>query len=303
MVNKTINIFEFPTNLGLRKKCHDQEPGVKLLPEWFRKHHFHELLNPKNIIALKPPKYTMVMDRESGVLNADLVIEYAKKQSELMKDHFEGQTFEIILGGDCSILIGNTIALKQRGNYGLFFLDGHTDYLLPEKSSSKQVAAMELAIVTGLGHDKLTNVQNLKPYFEEGHVWCVGNRELDSDCVDTITKSSINYFDLGKLRKVGIEHCTELFLKMVEAQKLDGFLVHLDVDVLNDNIMPAVDTRQPDGLTYSELVQILTELLLSTKAVGMEITILDPNLDKEGKYITELVSSLVHVFHVTMVSD
>jgi arginase len=39
-------------------------------------------------------------------------------------------------------------------------------------------------------------------------------------------------------------------------------------------------------------------LLSSPKAIGIEITILDPNLDKEGKYTTEFVSNFVKVIEI-----
>jgi len=39
---------------------------------------------------------------------------------------------------------------------------------------------------------------------------------------------------------------------MVSENNLDGFWLHLDVDVLNDDIMPAVDSREKGGLFYDE---------------------------------------------------
>ena len=35
--------------------------------------------------------------------------------------------FPFVLGGDCSILLGTTLAFRRRGRYGLLFIDGHTD--------------------------------------------------------------------------------------------------------------------------------------------------------------------------------
>ena len=85
---------------------------------------------------------------------------------------------------------------------------------------------------------------------------------------------------------------------MVEENELDGFFIHLDVDVLNDDIMPAVDSREKDGLNYPEFNTLLSKLLSSSKAVGIEITILDPKLDKGGKYTTEFVSNFVKVIEI-----
>ena len=85
---------------------------------------------------------------------------------------------------------------------------------------------------------------------------------------------------------------------MIEDNDLDGFLIHLDVDVLNDDIMPAVDSREKDGLNYPEFTTISSMLLSSPKSIGIEITILDPNLDREGKYTTAFVSNFVEVVEI-----
>ena len=84
---------------------------------------------------------------------------------------------------------------------------------------------------------------------------------------------------------------------------LDGFWIHLDVDVLDDREMPCVDSRQAGGLTYTELRQLLRLLLESPLASGLDITILDPDLDPEGMYTARFVQKtwgyLVSGFAVT----
>jgi arginase len=67
----------------------------------------------------------------------------------------------------------------------------------------------------------------------------------------------------------------------------------LDVDVLNDKDMPAVDYRLSGGLGYEDVSQLLQILLRSGKAVGMDITIFNPKLDLDGSAARRLVSSLV----------
>lgn len=294
MNRNNINIFEFPSNLGLKRKESDREPGVKLLPSWLKKQGFHERIKPEQLFVLNPPEYSMDLDEESGVRNADDIIGYATQQAELFFKHLEADSFQIVLGGDCSILIGISIALKQKGKYGLFFLDGHTDFMLPDLSQTGGAAGMDLAIVTGYGHNKLTDILNLEPYFEEENIWCVGNREYYPDYVKQIMDSDIHYVDLKTLRKKGVEDCATRFLEMVQQNNLDGFFIHLDVDVLNDGIMPAVDSRNKDGLEYFEFVNLLGILLSSYKVIGIEITILDPTLDEGGKCTKEFISNFVH---------
>ena len=84
---------------------------------------------------------------------------------------------------------------------------------------------------------------------------------------------------------------------MINEHHLDGYFIHFDADVLDEKIMPAVDSRQPDRLSYSELKAILSPLVNNPKAVGMEITILDPDLDPEGKYSRKFIKNITPVIH------
>lgn len=204
MNSNKIYILEFPFHLGLKKPEHKAEPAVRKLPNWLRKKGLHNKLNPEEVLRIEPPEYTIDMDSESGVRNADKIIAYALKQQNILSDTLNKPVFQLILGGDCSILIGTSIALKQKVDYGLFYLDGHTDFILPELSQTGGAAGMDLAIVTGYGHEKMTNILHQKPYFRKKNVFCVGNREYDQEYVRPIIESDIHYFDLKQLRTNGL---------------------------------------------------------------------------------------------------
>lgn len=291
-----LTIIELPSNLGLKDSPTGQEPGVKKLPDFLQKHNFHSLLDPKSVLRINPPNYSMAIDKVSQVRNADQIVNYAKSYSQILKQVLLNNEFPIVIGGDCSILIGNSLALKGIGSYALFFLDGHTDFMWPALSQTGGAAGMDLAIVTGYGHDKLTNIHNQKPYFKEEHIWCVGNRYYEEWYVNAIKESNIHYTDLRSLRQYGIKTCISGFLQMVKTNDLDGFWIHVDVDVLNDNVMPAVDSRQIDGLEYAEFNEMIRLLLADKKAKGLEITILDPDLDPTGEYTQKFVANFCETF-------
>lgn len=69
-------------------------------------------------------------------------------------------------------------------------------------------------------------------------------------------------------------------------------MYHLDADVLDDAVMPAVDYRIPDGLSWKELTATLAAALASGKAVGLNVTIFNPKLDRGGAMATALVDAL-----------
>jgi arginase len=289
---KPVSIISFHSNLGLIEPAPAMEPGVKKLPSQLRKSGFFDLIVPQEFIELEPPPYSMYLDPISDMRNTDSIADYAKKQVPILQDVISRKNFALVLGGDCSILIGNALALKKLGEYKLFFIDGHTDFMWPALSSTHGVAGMDLAIVTGHGHEKLPNIDGYRPYFSETDTWCVGNREYDPDYVAAIENTSIHYHDLKVLRKYGMTACIDSFFVDLSTEQPDGFWIHLDVDVLDPLIMPAVDSPDPGGLNYPELISLLDPLVSHPLCTGMEITILDPDRDPDGKIVQEFISQI-----------
>lgn len=97
-------------------------------------------------------------------------LEYAQTQHD----------FVVVLGGECSILVENALALKRRGRYGLVFIDGHSDFPHPQNAPAIGAAAGEdLAIVTERGDARLINLEQLGPYIEEADIALIGVRPYD----------------------------------------------------------------------------------------------------------------------------
>jgi len=297
-------LIEAPSNLGLKELFPGVEPGVKFFPSAMEEAGFASIAGIAEKIRVEAPSYSMDVDPESKVRNAEKIIVYSTQLANEVDKAIQQKNCSVIIGGDCSVLIGAALSLKRNGNYGLFFLDGHTDYVLPQQSGTSGAAGMDLAISTGNGHDKLTNIENLKPYIEEKNVFCIGNRELSPDWyVDAIIQSDIHYYDLPSLRITGSSFIVKEFLEMIVSKNLDGFWIHFDVDVLNNEIMPCVDSPQEDGLSYEELREVLNPLIQSDYFCGMDITIFDPTLDKDNFYGRRLANELAGIFKNVLVEN
>jgi arginase len=76
-------------------------------------------------------------------------------------------------------------------------------------------------------------------------------------------------------------------------REVQGFWIHLDVDVLDESIMPAVDSPDPDGLGWDDLRDLLRTLVRSPLATGLEVTVFDPDLDHDGALAAALADLLV----------
>ena len=79
------------------------------------------------------------------------------------------------------------------------------------------------------------------------------------------------------------------------APNVDGFWIHVDADVLDPAVMPAVDSPEPDGLTLEELGDLLAPLARHPSALGLELTIYDPALDPDRSSAARLADLLQRV--------
>jgi arginase len=190
--------------------------------------------------------------------------------------------FPVVLGGDCSILLGTALALRRRGRFGLFFLDGHADFYTAEAEPTGEVASMELALVTGRGPSALADLDGLRPLVRESDVVVFGYRDAESASdfgSPDVRETAMHVFDLAQVRRLGAATAAGEGLSALEASDIHGFWIHLDADVLADDVMPAVDYRIPDGLTVDELTEVLRVVLASPLAIGLEVTIYNPTFD------------------------
>jgi arginase len=192
----------------------------------------------------------------------------------------------IVLGGDCSVLLGPLVALRKRGRFGLLFLDGHADFYSPDAEPNGEVASMELAIATGRDPEVLSNIDGLRPLVREADVVAFGMRDTASAIEHgspDVRETAIQLLELTEVRRLGLARATAVALDALTREGIDGFWIHLDADVLNDEVMPAVDYRMPDGLTPDELTTVLAAALASPRSVGLDVTIYNPRLDDEAR--------------------
>jgi arginase len=195
-------------------------------------------------------------------------------------------------------MLGPLLALRRRGRYGLAFLDGHADFQHPADEPNGEVASLDLAVATGRGPDVLTNLDGLRPLVRDEDVALVGYRVLgDNDHfgAEHIRSTAITTIDLSEVRAQGTGPALDTAMTTVTRPGLDGFWVHLDVDVLDDALMPAVDYRHPDGLSWPEATALIGGLLASEKARGLEVTIFNPSLAPDNSLAVRLSSFIADV--------
>ncbi len=283
-------VIDAPSTLGLWPS------GVEEPPAALKSVGLIQRLNADDAGAISPPAFSDQRDPDTLIRNSEAIRGYSQAVADRILPVIKGGQFPILLGGDCSILIGAMLGLRRIGQFGLMFLDGHADFYQPEADPYGEAASMELAIVTGRGPKLLTDIEGLHPLIRDQDVAVFGYRDADT-AVDEgsqdIRQTSIRNHELHQLRTVGLQSSLDEVLKILVGDDLEGFWIHLDADVLSDTIMPAVDYRQPDGLSYEELAAVLQRLMRTGKAVGMTVTIFNPKLDPDGRIAQAFAECIV----------
>jgi arginase len=283
-------ILEAPSILGLKPT------GVERLPAVLLQHGLAEQLSARRAGRVVPTAaYDTQRDPQTLTLNARGIAEYSTALADAVTDVVGRGEFPILLGGDCSILLGSSLALRRRGRYGLLFIDGHADFYQPEANPNGEAASMDLAFATGHGPELLTNLEGLRPLVRDEDVVAFGFRDAQEqrEYGSQPLPPEVLALDLSEVRRLGPERAARRAVDHLAAKPTQGFFIHLDADVVSDELMPAVDYRIPDGLSWEELRTVLRTALASGRAVGIEITIYNPALDADGSSGRELARTLI----------
>ena len=224
-------------------------------------------------------------DPSSKILNLNAWKEISRHTAKRLLSIQEEADFVVVLGGDCSILLGIFGAFRLADKrVGLVMLDGHTDYRDPSSSSSGEPADLELAILTGKGPGELTGLFGLPPLLQPADVVVYGYREPD-----LIAKSNILHFDRQVFRETSADNLANQALSLLD--HVDRLWFHLDVDVLDPTLMP-VCFPEPDGLSIDETLAFLSTSMRSKRFMGLSVSCYHPNLDSNLEAASRVVGML-----------
>jgi arginase len=284
-------IITAPSTLGLVSR------GVEELPRRLLELGLAERIGAQRTQHVPVAPKETERDPETLVLNARSMAAWSPRLADAVEAVVAAGEFPVLLGGDCTIVLGSMLALRRRGRYGLMFIDGNADYFQPEAEPNGEGASMDLAFVTGRGPPLLTNLEGLSPLVRAEDTVAFGFRDLQDQAHygSQPLPPEILACDLDAVRRLGVEVASWKALEHLTRPELDGFFVHVDADCLDDALMPAVDFRVPGGFSWDELRAVLGILLASDRAAGLELTIYNPRLDADGSAGRGLVEVLSNV--------
>ena len=214
-------IIEAPSILGLFPS------GVEQLPDALLAAGFADRIGARQAGRVSPPPYDSRRDPVTGLLNPTGLRDYSFQLAAATGEVLDGGEIPIVLGGDCSILLGNLLALRRRGSHGLLFIDGHADFYQPEAEPRGEAASMDLALATGRGPRVLADLDGLGPLVPDEDVVHFGRRdaaEAEQAGSQRIEGTAITIVDLATIRQRGAERAAHDALGRLHRPELAGDL-------------------------------------------------------------------------------
>ena len=286
-----------PSSIGLRPDDVTGQPQrVCDAPSMLRSVGLLQGLGARDRGDVRPPGYEDFERPPGRPRNEAAVAKYSRRLATAVSTALRDHQFTFVVGGDCSIVLGCLLGARAVwSRIGLVYIDAHADFATPEESQTGSVASMALALAVGHGDSLLARLAG-DALVRPGDVALVGRRDIgqayghaalgESDILDLVGADVASASTAATADKV---------LARAARSEIDGFWVHVDCDVLNPAVMPATGALEPGGPTDTELAELLAQLAVHPKSLGLTLTQYDPSLESDGRSADRLAEMLAAV--------
>jgi len=155
------------------------------------------------------------------------------------------------------------------------------------------VAGEDLAVACGLADPVLADLEGLGPLVDPRDVVVVGVRPQDEDLAE-VRGLGAHVLDSVEVTARGATAVAADVLRHLEERAVNRFWIHVDADVLDPQVLPAVDSPAPGGPSPATVAAVLRVLAAAPAAAGLELTVFDPDLDPGGEQAELLAGILVN---------
>ena len=237
-----------------------------------------------------------VRHAETGIVAFHWLRAASLELRDRLQRMLDGGASPLVLGGDCTVLLGVFAALRRRlERPGLCIIDRHADVWDADSSPTGAAADMGLALLSGHGPRGLVDLGGAVPMVDPARIFLLGHRpEEDADKAGELDRlpASVNRVEAQSIRvgpsarQVGADTAERL------ASETDGAWVHLDLDVLDEAVLPAVSEPEPLGLVWDDVGELLIELTLSEAVIGVSVSGFNADLDPRAEHTAAIVETL-----------
>ena len=221
---------------------------------------------------------TEIAEADWRVIEAALETEIQQERMDIIHEAIAIETADALstgqhpthIVGDCCCTIGIVAGLQRaKQDFTLLWLDSHGDFNNWETSTSGFLGGMPLAMMIGIGEQRLPKAVGLKK-LDENKVWLSDGRDLDPGEVKLLKNSKVRWIKDP--------------MDLLDAGWPEGPLyIHFDSDVLPSEQVPAMRYPVPGGRKAAEWQKLFGQLASTGQVIANSMTAWYPDLDQNGK--------------------
>jgi arginase len=252
---------------------------------------------------------SQIVETENRLLYEPIESPYAKRikgintmyerVSEAVSSTIKSGVFPIVLAGDHSTAGGTIAGLKMakpKQELGVIWVDAHADLHTPYTTPSGNMHGMPLA--TALAEDNIENqmhhpdeqtikywdslkkIGKIHPKIKPENIVYIALRDYEKEEEAIIKQNNIKVITVAEIRKKGVMHAVRQTL--LHLSNCDQIYLSFDVDSLDSAISRGTGTPVINGLKEREAEDLVATLMQNHKICCLEITEVNPTLDKEN---------------------
>jgi len=235
-----------------------------------------------------------VRDPQTGILASTDVLETTLTIRAAVAELIGAGARPFLGGGCCAELPGALAGARDAlgAPLGLIHLDGHLDLYDGETSTTGEAADMPVSVAFGLGPEAWVQAAG-GPSVEPEHTAILGFRDLEESIADGMRQPDT--FDPAPVLHPAEELRSRPGAIAAEvAGALAGeapLWLHVDVDVIDEEVFAATDYPMPDGLSWEEMRATLLPILSSPRLTGASLACYNPDKDPDRDCGRGLVES------------
>lgn len=227
-------------------------------------------------------------DELSAVLDVDAAV------AGLVNEAAAHGRLPLVLAGNCNVTLGVRAGLLAAApavpDIAIVWLDAHGDFNTPETSASGYLDGMPLAMLTGRAFPETWERLGARAC-DEALVVHAGGRDLDPAEADALALSrvavvsgaEIGYRGLGEALAPALDQVARRAGAAAPPGARPQTMLHVDIDVLDPTLAPAVGFPSPGGLTVAELLAAVEMTGGRFRLRAVSLTSFDPEAGDRAK--------------------
>jgi arginase len=199
----------------------------------------------------------------------------------------------LVLGGDCVQSIGLlTGARRYYKHLNLIWFDRDADLNTPATTPSGRIDGMVVAHIIGRGAPELVRFWGETPLVREPDVLLYGITRLDPPEQEVLAKSPLRHVTAEQITAAGARKAASDALAHSHADTRE-FILHIDLDVIGQDELSAVNVPSPGGLNLEAVRESLEQFVSHKNLLGLDVAQFNPDKDPDGSAAKKIVDLLV----------